>query len=244
MKFVFKEENMVKKLSVIFIVGLATMLLLISCSRSASQSPQVVLATPTGKVNVTVQAPTGVGQIELIGTTQMLQTMTAFYVQTQAAQTLNPTVIHPTSTPFGTPPPIVLPTGGASTLPAGTTPIIVVPTSTPGHPSTYTLMTGEFPYCIARRFNVNQQELLSMNGLNDATLLQPGSNLNIPQTGNPFVGTRALHPHPTVFTVSSVNETIYSVACYFGDVDPSQIIAANNLTSPYILHMNQTLNIP
>ena len=68
---------MVKKLSVIVIIGVATMLLLISCSRSASQSPQVALSTPTGKINVTVQQPTGVGQIELIGTTQMLQTMTA-----------------------------------------------------------------------------------------------------------------------------------------------------------------------
>jgi LysM repeat protein len=242
--FVFKEENMAKKLSVIVIVGLATMLLLISCSRTASQSPQTVLATPTGKVNVTVQQPTGVGQIELIGTTQMLQTMTAFYVQTQAVQTLNPTAPHPTSTPFGTPAPIILPTGTAATLPPGTTPIVIVPTSTPGHPSSYTLMPGEFPYCIARRFNVNQQELLSMNGLSDATLLQPGSVLNIPQTGNPFVGARALHPHPTTFTVSSANETIYSAACYFGDVDPSQIIAANSLTSPYVLHMNQTLNIP
>lgn len=235
---------MVKKLSVIVIIGLATMLLLISCSRSASQSPQVALSTPTGKVNVTVQQPTGVGQIELIGTTQMLQTMTAFYVQTQAATTLNPTVAHPTSTPYGTPPPVILPTIAGATPPPGTTPIIVVPTSTPGHPSTYTLMQGEYPYCIARRFNVNQQELLSMNGLSDASLLQPGSVLNIPQTGNPFVGQRALHPHPTTFTVSSTNDTIYSVACYFGDVDPNQIIAANNLVSPYVLHVNQALNIP
>jgi LysM repeat protein len=235
---------MVKKLSVIFIIGLTTMLMLISCSRAASQSPQIALATPTGKVNVTVQGPTGVGQIQLIGTTQMLQTMTAFYVQTQAAQTLNPTVGHPTSTPYGTPPPVIPPTGAASTPPPGTTPIIIVPTSTPGHPATYTLMQGEYPYCIARRFNVNQQELLSLNGLSDSTLLQPGSVLNIPKTGNPFVGDRALHSHPSVFTVSSATETIYSVACYFGNVDPNQIIAANSLVSPYILHINHTLNIP
>jgi LysM repeat protein len=240
----FKEEIMVKKISVIFIIGLAAALFLISCSRSASQSPQVALATPTGRVNVTVQQPTGVGQIELIGTTQMLQTMTAVYVQTQAAQTLNPTVVHSTSTPYGTPPPLIPPTGAASTPPAGTTPIIIVPTSTPGHPSTYTLMTGEYPYCIARRFNVNQQELLTLNGLSDTTLLQPGSVLHIPQSGNPFIGARALHSHPSVFTVSSPTETIYSVACYFGDVDPTQVIAANNLVSPYILHINQTLNIP
>ena len=83
-----------------------------------------------------------------------------------------------------------------------------------------------------------------MNGLSDTTLLQPGSILKIPNTGNPFVGDRALHLHPAVFTVSSATETIYSAACYYGDVDPTQIIAANNLVSPYVLHINQTLNIP
>ncbi len=235
---------MVKKLTVVTIMGVAVIALLVSCSRSASQSPSVILATPTGKVNVTVQQPTGVGQIELIGTTQMLQTMTAFSVQTQAAQTPVPSVVHATSTPYGAPTSAIPPTGAAVTPPPGTTPVIIVPTSTPGHPSTYTLMPGEYPYCIARRFNVNQQELLTLNGLSDSTLLQPGSVLNIPQTGNPFVGQRALHPHPTTFTVSTANESIYSVACYFGDVDPNQIIAANNLVSPYTLHINQTLNIP
>jgi LysM repeat protein len=236
---------MLKKLSVIFILGMAVMLLLVSCQRAASTSPQGSLATPTGhSTAATMTQPTGIGPVQMIGTTQMLQTMTAVSMQTQAAQTLVPGGTHPTSTPFGTPISVVPPTGVASTPIAGTTPIIIVPTSTPGHPATYTLMQGEFPYCIARRFNVNQQELLSLNGLTDTTPMQPGTVLRIPQTSNPFVGERALHPHPGVFTVSSATETIYAVACYYGDIDPNQIIAANNLISPYTLHINQTLNIP
>jgi LysM repeat protein len=229
---------MFKKLSLIFILCLAAMLLLVSCQRAASKEP---LATPTKTSGAT---PTGMGQVQLIGTTQMIQTMTAVYEQTKAAQTVNPGGGHPTSTPLGTP--AVPPTGVATTPAAGTTPIIIVPTSTPGHPATYTLMIGEFPYCIARRFNVNQEELLSLNGLTPSTAnnLQPGDVLRIPQSGNPFVGDRALHPHPDTFTVTSVKDTIYSVACYYGNVDPTQIIAANSLLSPYTLHINQTLHIP
>jgi len=237
---------MFKKLSSIFILGLAAMLLLVSCQRAASQAPVASLPSPTGHTNASLATPTGMGQVQLIGTTQMIQTMTAMYDQTKAAQTVTPGGIHPTSTPFGTPNPQVPPTGVATTPAPGTTPIIIVPTVTPGHPATYTLMKGEFPYCIARRFNVNQEELLSLNGLNtsNANNLQPGSILRIPQSGNPFVGDRALHPHPDTYTVSSSDSTIYSIACYYGNVDPTQIIAANSLISPYILHMNQVLNIP
>lgn len=232
-----------KKLLGILIFSLAVTLLLVSCQRAASQSPQISLSTPTGPSSgATMTLPTGVGQVQMIGTTMMLRTMTAV-AQTQSAQTPVPTV-NPTSTPYGTPPQVIPPTGVASTPGAGTTPVIIVATVTPGVPATYTLMLGEYPYCIARRFNVNQSELLSLNGLSDSSLLQPGSVMKIPQDGNPFVGERALHPHPAVFTVSSGTETIYGVACYFGDVDPTQIIAANSLVAPYTLHINQTLNIP
>jgi LysM repeat protein len=233
---------MSKKLSLILIMCLAAMLLLVSCQRAASQSP-VTLPTATHAAGLPTQPANGVGSVQIIGT----QTAMA-----QALLTGSPTptgsVSIATSTLFGTP--VVPPTGAAptaiifSTPIPGTTPIIIVPTSTPGHPSTYTLMQGEFPYCIARRFNVNQTELLDMNGITTGQGMQPGTTLKIPQTGNPFVGMRALLPHPTTYTVRLGNETVYSVACSFGDADPNQIIAANSLVSPYTLHINQVLNIP
>ena len=240
---------MYKKLSLIFIFCLAAMLLLVSCQRAASQPILPALATPTAKGAIsTVQQATGIGSIQMIGTTQMIQTMTAM------AQTSIPVSSLPTSTAFGTPNtfPLVPPTGAATTPSAGTTPlagttpVIIVPTSTPGHPSTYTLVSGDFPYCIARRFNVNQAELLAVNNLTTATVnnLQPGDVLQIPQSGNPFVGDRALRPHPGTYTVTSSDETINKVACLYGNVDPTQIIAANSLVSPYTLHFNQTLTIP
>jgi LysM repeat protein len=230
---------MFKKLSLIFILTLAAMLLLVSCQRSASQAP---LTTPTGT------SATTVGQVQMIGTTQMIQTMTALYEQTNM---ITPGGSQPTSTVMpggtgGTPNTFTLvpPTGVATTPAPGITPVVIVPTATPGRPATYTLMPGEFPYCIARRFNVNQDELITLNGLTSAELYQPGMVLQIPQTGNPFVGERSLNPHPSTFTVSSTEDTVYKVACYYGDIDPTQIIAANGLISPYTLHINQTLNIP
>ncbi|MBN2550725.1 MAG: LysM peptidoglycan-binding domain-containing protein [Anaerolineales bacterium] len=121
-------------------------------------------------------------------------------------------------------------------------PVIVVPTATPGLPATYTLQKGEFPFCIARRFNVDPGELLRLNGIS-GNLYSAGMVLKIPQTGRAFPGSRALRSHPTTYTVGS-GETIFSIACLFGDVDPNAIAFANNLTPPYKLTAGQTIQIP
>ncbi len=124
------------------------------------------------------------------------------------------------------------------------------PTPEPGGnvPANYTLRKGEFPYCLARRYNLNPNELLALNGLTDAEAraLSVGLVIKLPQTGNPFPGERALNPHPsgTVYTVKSSDETIYSIACFYGDVRPQQIINLNDLVEPYALTVGQQLQIP
>jgi LysM repeat protein len=127
------------------------------------------------------------------------------------------------------------------------TPVIVgtVPTMGP-KPTSYTLQKGEWPYCIARRFNVNPDELLTLSHLTSAqsNALMPGQVLTIPQTNNPFPSDRALHTHPTTYTVPSVDTTVYGVACYFGDVDPAQIAAANGIAVSAALTTGQKLAIP
>jgi LysM repeat protein len=110
-------------------------------------------------------------------------------------------------------------------------------------PSSYALKKGEFPYCIARRFDVNPSELLSINGLSSASVVRAGMTLIIPQTGRPFPGYRALRAHPASYTVGS-GDTIYTIACFFGDVDPNAIAVVNGLTSPYNLAYGQVLQIP
>ncbi|MFP3853767.1 MAG: LysM peptidoglycan-binding domain-containing protein [Anaerolineales bacterium] len=116
-------------------------------------------------------------------------------------------------------------------------------TATVGIPSTYTLEDGEHPYCIARRFDIDPTQLLSVNGLDRSSSISPGMTLTIPQDTGGFPPPRALREHPTTYTVQS-GETIYAVACRFGDVRPIAIAEANGLTEPYNLSAGTVLEIP
>lgn len=122
-------------------------------------------------------------------------------------------------------------------------PTIAIPVPTVTRPAEYTLKNGEFPYCIARRFNLNIDELLSLNNISPNALLSPGTTLQIPQSGTWVGEGRVRNPHPTTHTVVS-GETIYSIACWYGDVSPEAIIAVNQLEEPYDLSSGQVLNIP
>ncbi len=86
--------------------------------------------------------------------------------------------------------------------------------------------------------------MLNRLGANDDVF--PGDVLKIPANGVSFPGDRALHPHTAnmAYTVTAAYDTIYKIACYFGDVDPNRIIAANNLQPPYALTSGQKLIIP
>jgi len=121
------------------------------------------------------------------------------------------------------------------------------PTAIVNAPGTYTLQKGEHPYCIARRFNVDPDELLALSGLSrdQAYSLATGTTLTIPQTGNPFPGTRPLRTHPDTYTVADATMTVHGVACAYGDVDPAAIVQANSglsLNSP--LTVGQQISIP
>lgn len=50
--------------------------------------------------------------------------------------------------------------------------------------------------------------------------------------------------HPVTYTVSTSNQTMYTIACEFGDVDPLAIAQANFLPVDSILYLGQQLNIP
>lgn len=179
------------------------------------------------------------------------QTMEAvrFALLTQTAQAASGEATTPAVTPTAT---VVAPlTPGATavsaatpTAPAPTVPAVVLPTSTPlVRPTTYTLQEGEFPYCIARRFNVNPGELLRINGLTSYSVYYAGMDLRIPQSGGGFPGSRALRPHPASYTVRP-GDTIYTIACAFGDVDPAMIAYVNNLGGNVKPSPGSVINIP
>ena len=63
------------------------------------------------------------------------------------------------------------------------------------------ILTGIPPIlCIARRFNVDPDALLSASGLTSPDLYYAGLTLTIPQSGA-FPGSRMLATHPTTYTV-------------------------------------------
>jgi LysM repeat protein len=110
-------------------------------------------------------------------------------------------------------------------------------------PSTYTIQKGEFPFCIARRFDINQYDLLAYNNLGLNTRLDPGATIQIPPNPRPFSGNRSLMKHPTTYTVQA-GDTFHSIACKFGDVDPRAIADANNMDINQSLTAGSTISIP
>lgn len=210
---------MTKKISAVIVCVVLFALLLSGCKLPASRPPteptEIAMTTPIIIQTEVPEAPEF-----------MTQTAVSDAEETQPAEN-------------GEEEPVEMPTDTPE--PPDLSPTVVVPTLT--RPSEYTLQEGEFPYCIARRFDLNPQDLLSLNNLGPNDLVSPGTTLRIPQTGNWEGDGRMRNPHPTTHTVLA-GETIFSIACFYGTVSPEAIIAVNNLQEPYALTAGQTLDIP
>jgi LysM repeat protein len=234
---------------------LASTLMLIAviasaCNQPYSQQPSVTNTpiNPNSLFATPLAQTPGMGEVEAFGTcTALALSGTPFEVATQTlsapvsgTQDLN---VAATATPL-----VAL--NATSTLAISGTTVSgtasgPLPTSVPvgSRPASYTLQKGEFPYCIARRFDVDPGALLSLNGLANGDIYYPNLTLKIPQSGS-FPGTRALRNHPATYTVGSSTESIYGIACLFGDVDPSAIAQANNISPGAALTSGQQLSIP
>jgi LysM repeat protein len=150
--------------------------------------------------------------------------------QTEVAKIVTTTIAvesgYPATTPTPTPEP---------------TEVIVIPTMTV--PEKYTVKSGETVLCLARRFDVDPDDIIALNNLSADGFLSVGDTLNIPQTGSYPYEDQTRMEHPTTYTVQ-INDTIYSIACKFGDVYPEEIIAGNNLEEPYNITAGESLYIP
>ena len=210
-------------------------LVALACTRSASGPMPRVTVSGSGAQGGAL--PT---QVALQAYQAAEQDMTATAMAATAAgetsPTEPPTPVPPAPTPTTVPamPPTPTP------VPPTATPVVVAPSPTPQTvssgqhviPAEYVLHQGEFPYCIARRFNIHPEDLLQANGISPwQYYFAPGTRLRIPQNARPFTdfAPRALRPHPTTYTVRGSGETLYSIACKFGDVWPEDIAQANGL---------------
>lgn len=248
-----------KKIFLVLTILLAVALS--ACTRTASSSPSVS-ATPKSNFP-TPAATSGMNAIEIAGTQTAVAT-SGFPMPTagetvvvagetptgEALATLTPlagvdstaVVEEVTATPLPSP---TADAGLPSPTVAPSTPVVAATAQPVVKPASYVLHVGEFPYCLARRFNVNPDELLALNNLSSAqsTNLSAGTSLSIPQSGSSFPGARARVAHPAQYTVLS-GDTVYTIACHFGDVDPAAIATANNLGADYSLTVGATIQIP
>lgn len=244
-----------------FLSILLIVVMLAACVRSASTPPTVVTSPAEGAEEGNVQLEPGAesSKGQTMPTNEVLQQLELFVTQTAAAGGQAPGAQEPAAPAVeGTPSaqeaaPVESSSDSSAEQPAveSTAPAapeappadVVAITATPGIPKSYTLQPGEFIYCIARRFDVNPLELLSINGLSTNSVVRGGMTLKIPQTGNSFPGERSLLAHPTTYSVQS-GQNIYEIACEFGDISPDMIGLANGLEEPYTLTTGQVLNIP
>jgi len=231
---------------------IASILMLVAITTSGCKwqysTPPAATNTPLGQNFFTTpiaQTPS-MSDVELFGTGTALA-LTGSPVPGVASITpagVTPQVATSTATPA-----VAIPTNAVGITPTATI-AVVGPTATlmpsGSKPASYTLQAGEFPYCIARRFNVDPDELLAASGLTSAQAdnLSTGTVLKIPQTGNPFPGSRVWHNHPDTYTVDASSETIFGIACYYGDIDPALIAQTNGLSVNTSLTPGQRLTIP
>ncbi|MBN2048456.1 MAG: LysM peptidoglycan-binding domain-containing protein [Anaerolineaceae bacterium] len=206
-----------KKTTISIMVMLAAAVMIFAgCTRSASDTLE---ATPTLNVPVVTQA-------QVIGE-ELSQTATAAALE-EAGEI---EVIEATATEEPTDEPE--PTATEAEVPDTEV------------PAEYTLQAGEWPICIARRFDLNIGTFFSLNGLSMSSRPSTGTTLKIPadSSWDTSYGERAWHAHPAKYTVAA-GDTIYTIACYYGDVSPEQIAAKNGLEAPFTLTAGTVLDIP
>jgi LysM repeat protein len=239
---------MANRNTILFSLLALTAILIPACTRPFSPSAPQETPVAEGTSLFVSPFPTSdnpMAMVEELSTgTALAETAVALTQGTPLATSAAGTEITPDSSATATATLDLL--SGTTAAPGNVTPGATqpAPTLTVNRPASYTLQKGEFPYCIARRFNVDPGQLLSQNGLANGDIYYPNLTLTIPQSGN-FPGTRALRSHPDTYTVPNANMTVNGVACVYGDVDPAAIVQANSgLSLGSALTVGQQISIP
>lgn len=210
---------MKKNSMLIFTIILAS-LMFSACTMSASTPPPV---TPTTNLSeIARQATeTAIAKTPKAGDTQVPETTE----EAQEATAIPEEAAEPTDTPEPEEPEEA---------------VVVTEYAVP---DSYVLHQGEFAYCLARRFNILPEDIMDYNGIESGTISYAGETIKIPPSPRAFVGNRALQYHPSSYTVV-YGDTLYSIACLYGDVDPRAIASANDLDVDQVLSPGTVLQIP
>ena len=107
----------------------------------------------------------------------------------------------------------------------------------------YYLKAYEFPFCIARRFAVDPDDMV----YNKSSIYYEGFPINMPQNSSwpASAGPIDLRAHPDTYIVTgNADTTVYGVACKYGHVDPALIAQNNGISASAVLTIGQQLKIP
>jgi ABC-type dipeptide/oligopeptide/nickel transport system permease subunit/LysM repeat protein len=100
----------------------------------------------------------------------------------------------------------------------------------------YVVQPGDWVWKIARDQSVDPRAIIRLNGLTAPYILHPGDVLRMP------VGEDVLLVGKIEYVVQP-GDWVYEIARNYG-VDPQQIIEANDLEPPYLIHPGDVLKIP
>jgi LysM repeat protein len=229
---------MYKKSAALLLVVFSLSLFFSSCTLHASTPPASAkaLTSPTQETAFPASTQQSGNVQTILNQTQTAAALSGTpVVVAQATSTKGPKVVataKPTKTKKPTAEP--KPTQDRSSF---------QPDLNPTPPATYTLKAGEFPICIARRYNLDVLSLLTINNLSMDSKPKAGTKLRIPQTGSWNLGSRALLDHPTKYTVVS-GDTFYKIACYYGNLLPEDIATKNGMEVTDKLSSGTVLDIP
>ncbi|MFZ1397030.1 MAG: LysM domain-containing protein, partial [Candidatus Promineifilaceae bacterium] len=101
--------------------------------------------------------------------------------------------------------------------------------------TTYIVQAGDNLFRIGLKFGISWVQIAEANGLVNPNLIAAGDELKIP------VDTPG--PAPAFSHVVKPGETLFLISLQYGVAWPT-IAEANNITSPYVIYVGQTLEIP
>jgi hypothetical protein len=209
-----RENTMRKNNFLIIAILLVASLVLSGCRKSATNTPADVPTAEEQDLMSTVLTAQANSTEETDGNKSIKST------EESSDADNNAPIFFPSITPDVAPVPTNTP---APTVPPTAEPVVA--------PTTYTLHEGEYPFCLARRFDIEWTSFVASNpnvNFTDSGAFYAGLKFSIPQGGAGFGAERVLIAHPGTYTVG-VGESIYSVACSFGDVYPESIAQVNGL---------------
>lgn len=227
---------------IVLLVVLVLLLPLTACTRQATTKAVNPTATGEAPFPFTTPATPGAGGVLEFGTQTAIARTPQVLIATNTPEAGGEV---PPATDPGAAAPTEDPAAGGGIAPTEAPPAPAVATPVLERPGTYTLRAGEWPICIARRYNLDIPTFFAQNGLNMNSKPSAGTSLQIPSSGtwNPTYGSRTLAAHPTSYVVKS-GDSVYKIACSFGDVSPEAILAVNGLSSANDVQAGMTLQIP